>query len=223
MLTISKENYLKTIYHKKRLDGKPVSASSIAEELNISNAAISEMAKKLSSEGLLDYTKYKGMVLTNKGEQQALKVVRKHRLWELFLIDVLGLSWSEVHDEAEKLEHQTSEYLIDKIDEYLNFPEFDPHGDPIPNKNGKLPEVPERLLLHLCEVGKTYLISRVDDRNSQLVNYLSRIGLNLNKEIHILEKMEFDNSIKVSVESDEILLTEKVVNSISVSLKNDNL
>ncbi len=223
MLTISKENYLKTIYHKKRLDGKPVSASSIAEELNISNAAISEMAKKLSSEGLLDYTKYKGMVLTNKGEQQALKVVRKHRLWELFLIDVLGLSWSEVHDEAEKLEHQTSEYLIDKIDEYLNFPEFDPHGDPIPNKNGKLPEVPERLPLHLCEVGKTYLISRVDDRNSQLVNYLSRIGLNLNKEIHILEKMEFDNSIKVSVESDEILLTEKVVNSISVSLKNDNL
>lgn len=217
MLTISKENYLKAIYKHREGENLPVPASYIADELQVSNAAISKMAKTLSGEGLLDYQKHKGVRLTDEGEKFALKVIRRHRLWELFLINVLGLTWAEVHDEAERLEHSTSEFLINKMDEYLGFPKFDPHGSPIPDKNGKVPELPAVLKMSLCIPGKTYRVARVQDGDSQLMRYLTRIGINLNTEIKILEKFSFDQSINIQMKGQNYLLSEKVVDRIWVA------
>lgn len=217
MLTISKENYLKAIYKHREGENLPVPASYIADELQVSSAAISKMAKTLSGEGLLDYQKHKGVRLTDEGEKFALKVIRKHRLWELFLINVLGLSWAEVHDEAERLEHSTSDFLINKMDEYLGFPKFDPHGSPIPDKNGKLPELPSVLKMEHCEVGKKYIIARVQDGDAQLMRYFTRIGINLNTEITIVEKFSFDNSVSIEMKDNNFLLSEKVVQSIWIA------
>jgi DtxR family Mn-dependent transcriptional regulator len=216
MLTISKENYLKAIYKHQEGGNVSVPASCIADELQVSNAAISKMAKTLSGEGLLDYQKHRGVRLTEEGEKFALKVIRRHRMWELFLIDVLGLTWAEVHDEAEKLEHSTSEFLINKMDEFLGFPKFDPHGSPIPDKHGKLPELPAVLQLALCEPGETYRVARVQDGDSQLMKYLTRIGINLDTEIKIIEKFSFDHSINVEMKGKHFLLSEKVVARIWV-------
>jgi DtxR family Mn-dependent transcriptional regulator len=219
MLTVSKENYLKAIYKHREGEDYQVPASYIADELQVSNAAISKMAKTLSGEGLLDYQKHKGVRLTDKGEKFALKVIRRHRLWEIFLINVLGLSWAEVHDEAEKLEHSTSEFLINKMDEYLGFPKFDPHGSPVPDKNGNLPELPAVTKMALCEVGKFYKIARVQDGDAQMMRYLTRIGINLNTEIQIVEIFSFDQSISIQMKGANFLLSEKVVDSIWVTDK----
>jgi DtxR family Mn-dependent transcriptional regulator len=154
------------------------------------------------------------MELTSKGEKLALKVIRRHRLWELFLIQVLGLSWSEVHDEAENLEHSTSDFLIDKIDEFLGYPKFDPHGDPIPQKNGTIPKTPEVIELRKAEVGKKYKIGRVNDSSSDLINYLTKIGIKLAKEIEIVEKLSFDNSVIVKIDTKNHSLSEIVASNV---------
>ncbi|MFH1198208.1 MAG: metal-dependent transcriptional regulator, partial [bacterium] len=185
MPTISKEDYLKTIYNQKHERGGVVSTSQLANILEVSNAATSEMAKKLSIEGYVQYQKYKGLELTSDGEKVALEVIRRHRLWELFLMRVLNLSWSEVHDEAEHLEHNTTEFLINKIDEYLGNPHFDPHGSPIPDKNGAMPAQPILLQLNQCELNRYYILARVADENSELVNYFTKIGLMINSKIMI--------------------------------------
>jgi DtxR family Mn-dependent transcriptional regulator len=210
MTSINTEDYLKTIYGISSGNGDLVSTTVVAEKLDVSKAAASEMAKKLSERGLINYARYKGIKLTDKGETAALKVIRRHRLWELFLMNELGLSWSEVHDEAERLEHQTSEFLINKIDQYLDYPEFDPHGDPIPNSDGKLPKLPKLKTLNECEVSKSYKIVKVNDSNSELINYFTRLGLTLNTEITVLEKLSFDNSVVIQVEKNEYSLSEKI-------------
>jgi DtxR family Mn-dependent transcriptional regulator len=140
MITISKEDYLKEIYKIAIDNDSNVSTANLAEKLSVTNAATSDMAKKLAKAGYIIYEKYKGIRLTTRGKKEALKIIRRHRLWESFLIETLGLNWGEVHEEAEKLEHQTSDFLIDKIDEYLDYPQFDPHGEPIPTKLGRIPE-----------------------------------------------------------------------------------
>lgn len=214
MPTISKENYLKAVYSRISESGSGATTSALAEKLDVSNAAISDMAKKLSGEGLVTYERYKGMELTNRGKKVALKIIRRHRLWELFLINVLGLSWSEVHDEAENLEHSTSDFLIDKIDQYLGFPTFDPHGDPIPRKNGTIPITPEVIELKEGDVGIKYKIGRVNDSNSELMNYLTKIGICLSKEIQIIEKLSFDNSVIVKIDSKLHSLSELVASNV---------
>lgn len=220
MPTISKENYLKAVYSQSLEQQTEATTSVLSEKLEVSNAAISDMAKKLSNAGLIDYTKYKGVELTGEGKKIALKIIRRHRLWELFLIKVLGLSWSEVHDEAEKLEHSTSDFLIDKIDDFLENPKFDPHGDPIPNKNGTLPKLPELLNMKDAEIGKSYYVRRVNDKNNDLMNYLTQIGLVLLKEIEIVDKLSFDGSIIVKVDSVNHLLSEFVASHIFLGRKN---
>lgn len=214
MPTISKENYLKAVYNRIYESGSGATTSAIAEKLEISNAAISDMAKKLSNQGLITYAKYKGMELTSEGEKVALNVIRRHRLWELFLMQSLGLSWSEVHDEAENLEHSTSDFLIDKIDEFLEYPKFDPHGDPIPQKNGVIPEAPDVIELREAVVGKKYKIGRVSDKNSDLINYLTQIGIELAKEIEIIEKLSFDNSVIIKIDSKNHSLSEHVASNV---------
>lgn len=217
MATISKENYLKAIYGLTKTDSEIVSASALAKELCVTNAAITEMANRLSKQGLIEYRKYKGIKILAKGRKIAIGVLRKHRLWELFLIETLGLNWSEVHNEAEKLEHSTTEFLIDKIDEFLNFPILDPHGSPIPNKDGIYRYNADNISMNNCEVGKKYNVVKVNDRNPELIKYLSQINISLNKEIKISDRLVFDGSIIIEVDGKNHSLSEKLINNIFLS------
>ncbi|MDX1699221.1 MAG: metal-dependent transcriptional regulator [Melioribacteraceae bacterium] len=216
MSSISKENYLKTIYNLSKYGNGSVSPSSVARELNVSSAAISEMASKLSEQGYVDYKKYKGIKILGKGKKVATNIIRKHRLWELFLIKTLGLNWGEVHHEAEKLEHSTSDYLIDKIDEYLKFPKSDPHGAPIPTKNGsyrsKIIDIP----ISESEIGKSYKISRVSDENQELIKYLTQIELSLNTKIKVIDKLGFDGSVIIQIGDNSHTLSKKLSNNIFI-------
>ncbi|MBK7104062.1 MAG: metal-dependent transcriptional regulator [Ignavibacteriae bacterium] len=223
MATISKENYLKTIFMQNSLNGKMITSSELAKELNVSKAAISEMANKLSQQGYIEYRKFKGIKLLAKGKKIAIDVIRKHRLWELFLIETLGLSWDEVHAEAEKLEHCTTINLIDKIDEHLNFPSLDPHGEPIPNKRGEFRAVKDDIPMKECSINKKYLIVRVNDKSDELMKYLSKISISLNKEISILDKINFDGSILININKTKQMLSEKIIENIFVrEIENDN-
>ena len=216
MSNVSKENYLKTIFNYNHGRGESAVTTKLAHDLSVSNAAISDMAKKLSKDGLIFYKKYQGIELTEKGQKIALEVIRRHRLWELFLVKVLHLSWSEVHDQAEALEHNTSEFLIDKIDEYLGYPEFDPHGKPIPKRNGSLPKVEEYILLSDAVHGCTYRLVQVNEKDNKLINYLSKIGLLLNTEFEVVDKLDFDNSITICFENKSFLISQKISENIYV-------
>lgn len=195
LVSFSKEDYLKEIYKMSGSNNLRVSTAHLAEKLEVTNAATSEMAKKLHSQGFVHYEKYKGLKLTAKGEKLALNMLRRHRLWETFLIKTLDFSWSQVHREAEILEHQTSDLLIDKIDSHLGYPEFDPHGDPIPNKNGKMPVCPELISLAEAKVGSSYYVARVDHQNEEVMEYFTSLGIELNTKIELMNRLEFDNSI----------------------------
>ena len=217
MLSISKENFLKAIYHHKEKHDRHVTSSHLAEDLKISQAAVSEMSKKLAKRGLLTHQKYKGVDLTPAGEIIALKVVRRHRLWELFLIKSLKLPLSQVHIEAERLEHATSEFLLDKLDAFLDYPQFGPHGDPIPDKNGKLPVMPKLSALHTADTGKQYRVMRLDDTNRHLIEYFEEIGVELHAVITVTKKLDYDQSMTVTIDGHNHLLTDKMAKNIFVT------
>ncbi|GAB1349003.1 metal-dependent transcriptional regulator [Ignavibacteriales bacterium] len=210
MPTISKEDYIKAIYQLESDAEKSVSTTDVANKLEVSKAATSEMIQRLADQGFLNYKKYRGMSLTNEGKKTALHIIRRHRIWELFLMDVLGLTWSEVHAEAEILEHSTSEFLIEKLDSYLGHPKIDPHGEPIPDKFGNLPVLPNCISLQLCEVGKNYRLVKVTDSNRELMNYFTGIGLALNKLVRVVSRLSYDNSTIIQVGSDSFNISEKI-------------
>ncbi len=216
MSTISKENYLKTIYAESFDNSGLVSVTTLSKKLSVTKAAVSDMAKKLADQKYIDYKPYSGIILSAKGNKVALQIIRRHRLWELFLINVLDLSWSEVHDEAEKLEHCTSDLLVDKIDSYLDNPKFDPHGDPIPNREGKLPDLPELFKLSQVEVGTTCKVARVNDKSKELIDYLTKIKIKLNSKIEIIDKLNFDNTMFTKINGSKVSLSEKITDKIFV-------
>jgi DtxR family Mn-dependent transcriptional regulator len=220
MNNISKENYLSAIYKHGNEKGT-IKANQIAEILEISNAAVTDMLKKLSKEGYVDYERYKGITLTDEGEQYAKNMVRRHRIWEVFLHKVVGLPWDKVHCEAEMLEHSSSDELINRLEEILDFPEYDPHGDPIPDKNGKLPEKKSGAILASIEPGKTVKVIKVNDFDSSFLNYISSIGIKLNKEIKVTDVLEFDNSILIEVADTEKALSSKMASNIFVTELNE--
>ena len=176
MKNISKEDYLSTIYKNRDSDGI-IKGNQIAEKLEISNAAVTDMIKKLSSDGFVDHKRYRGISLTGEGEDYARNMVRRHRIWEVFLHQIVGLSWDKVHDEAENLEHSSSDDLINRMEEMLDFPEFDPHGNPIPNKNGELPEQSQGVPLNSVTPGTKVIVIRVNDISNSFLNYISQMGL----------------------------------------------
>ncbi len=208
------ENYLKNIY-KLQSDDKKVTTSSLSEKLNISAASVSEMIKKLSDEGSLTHTPYKGVELTTAGKRQALKILRKHRLWEMFLVDVLHFQWDEIDEEAERFEHIMSKKMEDKIDEVLGYPTVDPHGDPIPTKEGAIKYL---LCFPLSEAkeGATVRVLRVSDASTDLLKYAASIGIALNKKLTVKQKMKFDNSLIVKIGTKETTLSAVVAENIFV-------
>jgi DtxR family Mn-dependent transcriptional regulator len=216
MNNISKEDYLSAIY--KYSDGNgAIKANQIAVKLDISGAAVTDMLKKLAKDGYVDYEKYKGIKLTKNGEEYARSMVRRHRIWELFLHQIVGVPWEKVHDEAHNLEHSASDELIDRMEEMLDYPEFDPHGDPIPDRTGKLPKGNKGIPLNSIRPGKKVKVIRVNDFDSGFLSYLSRIGIELNKEVTVGELLEFDRSLLITVDKKETNISSKLAANVFVT------
>lgn len=201
----TEENYLKVIY-KYSEGGEMVSTNTIAKDLRTTPASVTDMLKRLSDKEMVEYTPYKGVRLMAAGEKVALGIIRKHRLWELFLVKVLNFSWDNVHDTAEQLEHVDSPELVDKLDEFLNFPKFDPHGDPIPSKDGVM-AARNTVPLTDCPIGPTLNMAGVLQHAPDFLQYLDRLGMNIGAEITILERISFDQSLLLKVGGREVVLS----------------
>lgn len=214
-MTISEENYIKVIYHLSIVSPKGVNTNAIAGMLETKASSVTDMLKKLSDKELVAYQKYQGVTLTEKGFLTAKMIVRKHRLWEVFLVEKLHFSWDEVHEIAEELEHIKSEALIDKLDEFLGFPDFDPHGDPIPNRNGEIKKV-TKLLLSEAELNKEYHCVGVKDSSSDFLKYLDKQKIALGSLLVVKEKESFDDTLTVEIDSKEITLSNKIANNLYV-------
>jgi len=214
MFTRSTEDYLKHIFELQQ-EGSKVNTSTLAGVLNISSASVSEMISKLTKTGWIKNIPYRGFSLTKKGEKIAINLIRKHRLIEVFLQQHLSYSWDEVHNEAEKIEHVCSDKFINKLDEYLGFPRFDPHGDPIPDINGHVTDT-ENFILSEARAGSAYIVSKVNDTSDEVLKYISSIGIKLNSIILVTEKLGFDESILVTLNNGEYLLSKKIAENIFV-------
>jgi len=208
------ENYIKAIY--KLADRKErVTTSLLSENLQVSSPSVTEMIKKLSESGIVSYTPYKGVQLTPAGKRKALRIVRRHRLWELFLVEVLKYRWDEIDEEAERLEHITSDRLEERLDAFLGYPKFDPHGDMIPTAEGKINQ-PEYLPLSECAPGTTATVARVSDADSGILQHLSKLGIELKKDIVIGDRFEFDGSMMITVDGKQQYVSQKLASYIYI-------
>ena len=214
-MTTSEENYLKVIYHLSNLSPKGVNTNAIAAMLDTKASSVTDMLKKLSEKDWIHYQKYQGVSLTDKGKFNAKIIVRKHRLWEVFLVEKLGFAWDEVHEVAEELEHIQSEKLINQLDQFLNFPSFDPHGDPIPNAKGEIIKI-EKQLVSEIEVGRTITCVGVKDTSVDFLQYLNKQNISLGTKIKVLEKEPFDGTLKIEVNSNVLVISDKIANNLYV-------
>ncbi|MGI4741125.1 MAG: metal-dependent transcriptional regulator [Janthinobacterium lividum] len=202
----TEENYLKAIYKLAEAEpGQEVSTNRIAAALATRAASVTDMLRRLAEKELLDYEKYRGVRLTPEGQRLALLTVRKHRLWEVFLVQQLGFAWDEVHDVAEELEHVQSPLLMQRLDAFLNFPTLDPHGDPIPAENGAVRRPTHRLLAELG-VGECGTLAAVKDTSAPFLQYLDKVGLPLGAQVRVLEKITFDNSLEVRINGEHTVI-----------------
>ncbi|MFY0605256.1 MAG: metal-dependent transcriptional regulator [Cyclobacteriaceae bacterium] len=218
-MSLAEENYLKAIYHLSEGGESDVNTNSIADELNTKAASVTDMMRKLSDKDVINYQKYKGVQISKKGKLIALEVIRKHRLWEVFLVEKLAYSWDEVHDLAEQLEHIKSPTLINRLDKYLGYPTIDPHGDPIPNEHGEIFEHPQHPLAEL-EVGKSGVVVKVPDGNASLLQHLAKIKIRLGSKIALKEKVEFDNSVLINIDNThELYLSGQIAQTIMIAIK----
>lgn len=215
MLSLTEENYLKAIYHLSDGGSKSVLTNELAEAMNTKAASVTDMVKKLSAKEVISYEKYYGVNVTPKGKNEALMVIRKHRLWETFLVQKLGFSWDEVHEVAEQLEHINSTRLIEKLDEYLGFPKVDPHGDPIPDHKGKL-KVQPQIAIDQLPIGYLGKIAAVKDSDSNLLKYLEKIGAKPGTKIKILGKEDYDESMEILIDDNRIFISKEVSQNILV-------
>ena len=216
-LSQTEENYIKTIFHIQNEKEGDVSTNDIAESLNTSAASVSDMIKKLSSKKHINYVKYKGVTLTNKGKSQAITIIRKHRLWEVFLVQKLQFNWDEVHDVAEELEHIQSPLLIKRLDDFLGFPKHDPHGDPIPNEKGEMDRSPKILLIDFA-INKESSVIGVKDSDTKFLQYLDKIGISIGCRIKIEEKIEYDESLEISInDTKKCVISKEVSKNIYVN------
>jgi len=216
MLSLTEENYLKAIYHLSDAGTKSVLTNELAEAMNTKAASATDMIKKLSNKEFISYEKYYGVNVTSKGKAEALMVIRKHRLWETFLVEKLGFTWDEVHEVAEQLEHINSPRLIQKLDEFLGYPTVDPHGDPIPDSKGKIKLLP---LVSLDQVKTGYQgkITAVKDSDSNLLKYLDKIGAKPGIKIKILGKEEYDESMELLIDDHRVFISKEVSQNILVT------
>lgn len=217
MYSLSEENYLKAIYHLQQSQKAEVSTNAIAKRMQTKASSVTDMVKKLSEKDLLKYVKYKGVSLTETGAKTALRIIRKHRLWEVFLVEKLSFKWHEVHELAEQLEHIQSPELVDRLDDFLGNPEFDPHGDPIPDADGNIKKRNKKLLGQL-EPSQSGLCVGVKSASDEFLQYLSRNNIGIGSQLSVLETEAFNGAMTVQVGQTPLFLTREIANSIYVTL-----
>lgn len=215
MFTQSEENYLKAIFQLQEEIEGGISTSSLSAQLETKAASVTEMIKRLSDKKLVDYQKYYGVKLTESGRKQALLIVRKHRLWEYFLVERLNFNWDEVHEVAEQLEHIKSPKLVEELDSFLGRPQYDPHGDPIPDKDGNLPKFPTKKLSQL-KLGDHGICKGFNDNSSAFLQFLDKQSIGLHTPIEILHIEQFDASMTVRIAQREVLLSKIATDNIYI-------
>jgi len=213
--TTSEENYIKAIYHLQKVDGM-VTTNELAAELESKPASITDMMKKLKAKKLLNYQPYQGFRLTADGTKVALGIIRRHRLWEFFLAEKLKFTWDEVHEVAEDLEHVSNKKLIDKLDEYLGFPRIDPHGDPIPDANGKI-EISKKICITELAVNTISTVASVSDHSSEILELLEHKKIAIGTKVEVKKKFEFDNSLEIKINRRPVItISEQLAKNIFV-------
>ena len=210
----TEENYLKTIFHLQ-VGTEAVTTNALAEKLQTKPASVTDMMKKLNAKKLLHYKPYYGFYLSAEGKKIALNVIRRHRLWEFFLSEKLKFSWNEVHEVAEELEHVSSKKLIDKLDEYLDFPQFDPHGDPIPDSKGKMRSYDEMSLLDL-PLNQSAEVRRVANQSAEMLELLQHKNIGIGTRLEVKKHFDFDNSIELKIKTTTITISEQLAKNIFV-------
>ena len=208
----SEEDYLKALYHLE-IDYDAVSTNSIADYLDMKPSSVTDMLKKLAEKKYINYEKYKGTSLTKKGRLIALSIIRKHRLWETFLVEKLGFGWDQVHIIAEQLEHIKSEELIENLDDFLGNPKYDPHGDPIPNKDGEIEKMNQKLLVEL-KTDQIGIITGVKKGTISLLNYLDKEKIKLGDSVKVIEILEFDGTYIVEINKRKLTFSEKICQNL---------
>ncbi len=215
MFSLSEENYLKAIFHLESSYREGVSTNALAEEMETKASSVTDMIKKLSEKKLLNYKKYQGVKLSKSGREAAISVIRKHRLWEVFLVEKLNFNWDEVHDVAEQLEHIRSEKLISELDKFLGFPKRDPHGDPIPDAEGNF-SVSNKMLLSDVKKGDFGICVGVRDSSAPFLQFLDKNAIALGKELQVLEKESFDQSMLVKINDKELRISHLISGNLYV-------
>ncbi len=217
MGSLTEENYIKVIHRLAERTDTKITPTAIAEEISVNTASVIDMIKKLTGKRLVSYDKTRGAKLTDKGSKIALGIVRNHRLWEVFLLEKLGYSWDIVHEIAEQLEHIKHEELADRLDKFLGFPEFDPHGDPIPNSNGKMPRTVNTVLSEI-EVGQVCHVTAVKDTSISFLQYLHQLSISIGTRIRVLDKIPYDGSMSIQVaKANKTMVSKKFADSLSVT------
>ncbi|MBT3443254.1 MAG: metal-dependent transcriptional regulator [Flavobacteriaceae bacterium] len=216
MLSITEENHLKAIFHLSSDGNKDVSTNAIADSLKTKAPSVTDMLKKLSEKKLVSYKKYQGSFLTEDGRKTALNIIRKHRLWEVFLVNKLNFNWDEVHDIAEQLEHIKSEKLINELDKFLDYPAKDPHGDPIPNPAGFI-KYTTKLVLSDLAIGETGKFVGIKDSSSTFLKLLDKRKISLGSNIKVLHQEDFDQSIYIGLDETNLTISVKSANNIYVT------
>ena len=215
MFTLSEENYLKSIYHLSAISDKGISTNAIAEQLHTKASSVTDMIKKLADKKVLIYKKYQGVQLTDLGVKTAAIIIRKHRLWEVFLVEKLNFSWDEVHDVAEQLEHIHSEKLINELDAFLNFPKRDPHGDTIPDKDGNLQQS-SQVLLSKLNVGEKGVCVGVKDSSTAFLQFLDQKKIALGATIKVIRKEVFDDSLSITINNNTLTISQKIATNLYI-------
>lgn len=210
MYSFTEENYIKAIYKLSANGTQEVNTNAIADALETKAASVTDMLRKLSNKGIVNYIKYRGVTLSEKGEHTALQIIRKHRLWEVFLVEKLKFNWDEVHDVAEELEHINSDLLVKRLDEFLGYPQFDPHGDPIPSEDGKIKLKQQKLLAEM-DVNDSGIVVGVNDSQPLFLQYLDKMGIFLGAKVKVIDRITYDNSLEINIENKKNLVVSSEV------------
>lgn len=221
MTSLSEENYLKAIFHLENAYKKGVSTNALAEEMQTKASSVTDMVKRLSEKELVNYKKYQGVKLSEAGRKAAVEIVRNHRLWEVFLVEKLDFNWDQVHEVAEQLEHIKSKKLTQELDRFLGFPRRDPHGDPIPDAEGRFTKI-TKVLLADCKPGEQGVIIGVRDSSASFLRYLDKADISLGSKLKLLNKEDFDLSVEVSVDSREMNLSNKIASNLFLKLEENH-
>lgn len=217
MITLSEENHLKAIYHLGKQGTVAVSTNAIAEKIQSKASSVTDMIKKLADKNLANYIKYQGVSLTKKGRLAAALVIRKHRLWEVFLVNKLDFSWDEVHEIAEQLEHIKSLKLVNQLDAFLEYPTHDPHGDPIPDKDGNYSPI-KSVNIFEVEIGKVGVLSFVKNATDAFLKYLNKNKLALGDTIKVIEQEPFDSSLTIETNNRKLVISKEVAQNLYLTL-----